>query len=56
MRGAGNHGVSVSILMRFSAVSLRSCQAFLEEQHPEQDARGSQGSRIRYSSPRVSYC
>lgn len=36
-------------------VPMRSCQAFLEEPDPEQDARWSQGRRLCYRRPGVSY-
>ncbi|KAL3427873.1 hypothetical protein PVAG01_01382 [Phlyctema vagabunda] len=40
----------------WSSVPLWSCQAFLEEQHPKQDARRSQGCCLRYRCSRVSDC
>lgn len=37
-------------------VPLRSCQAFPQAEHPEQDARWRQGRRLRYRCPGVPHC
>lgn len=51
-----NHELSRVANIPFLIVSLRSCQALLESQHAEQDARGCQGCRLCHRCAGVSDC